>query len=561
MVCLVMVRSQLMHSGWFVNWFNSPHYLARAEMKITWPRDPIACWEMAKSYMEDGYDRFGNNQITTYVCSNFLLNDRFIVLVRLYKLARVLDLFGLMDGAFTVLVEMEHLVSPPNVLTLARYIFGGEEYCENITNLRKWCLKLIGKHYDWLLNSDQWAKVVESSAPELGEQWMRITALKKMVSQEELRKAIQQNVSDANAIIKALKAVDTKSATPTEADSSIEAEFSRCPVTSKKEYTFTGFERIGPGTPTKKQAKSKDSLGFLNKQLTFSFDDSDSSDRDLKRNGEKRPLAHRNSSFHEVSEADEGDTGNANSDSTGKHRASIPRTPSFQEVFGDDIKPATAFQFNNEAHGETVFGRRDILTGPVTGVLTYSISEPLLSSRRPARRYKDTNGSTINELEDSDQPLLSAKDNNHNDTNQRENIYHPAQRGVILTPDALRELDRWPLSDIPLPDPLLPIPLARHAPYFDLEGDKHQQFNATIHQAQAVTVFGLHRPGMGGSVVVPASEKTVQGESRAGAANGTKAREFLGINEPCAVATAGMGARPSLDVEPKKLKKKAMWMG
>ena len=134
-----------MHAGWFVDWFDSTHYLARAGMKVTWPHDPIACWDMAKSYMQDGQDRFGSNQITTYVCTNFLLHSRFIVLIRLYKLAHVLDLYGLMDRAYAVLVEMEHLISPPNVLTIARYIFGSKEHCVNILCLRKWCLKWIGK--------------------------------------------------------------------------------------------------------------------------------------------------------------------------------------------------------------------------------------------------------------------------------------------------------------------------------------------------------------------------------------------------------------------------------
>ena len=43
-------------------------------------------------------------------------------------------------------------------------------------------------------------------------------------------------------------------------------------------------------------------------------------------------------------------------------------------------------------------------------------------------------------------------------------------------------------------------------------------------------------------------------------ATGAKAREFLGINDPCPIAMTRGGARSSMDVEPRKLRKKGKWI-
>lgn len=553
MVRFVMTRSQLMHSCWFVNWFDSPHFLVHAGMKITWPRDPIACWDMAKSYMEDGYDRFGNNQITTYVCTNFLLNERFIILVRLYKLARILDLFGLMDASFAVLVEMEHLIAPANVLTLARYIFGGEQYCENIIVLRKWCLRCVSKHYDWLLNSQQWEKVVEDSVPELEEKWIRIKTLKKMVSQEDLKKAIQQNVSDASAIINALSAVEIKPGTPKHIYSRIEGEFSRRPLTPKSECTFTKLERREPGTPTERQLKSNDNADLM-QHSSASPAISMKSERALTGDGKLNPIKSAKPSLQGISETEEGDTNKFHNSIKRKESMTMLRTSSFQSVLGRDTMRGTVLTNNREAQLQTS-------TRPVNGALPYSSSEPLLTAHHNGYIYENANGSTTDKRADSDSPFLSGRGKSPTTTDPPENVHSSQPRGIILTPETLRQLDGWPLSDIPLPDPLLPVPVARRSSSLDHIGDKHKQNDAAMHRAQLVTVFGLHRPGMGGSVVVPASEEVTLAESRAGPANEAKAREFLGINEPYPVPMVGVRARSSMEVEPRKLKKRGLWAG
>lgn len=543
-----------MHSGWFVDWFDSSHYLARAGMKITWPHDPIACWEMAKSYMQDGQDRFGNNQITRYVCTKFLLHSRFIVLVRLYKLAHVLDLFGLMDRAYAVLVEMEHLISPPNVLTLARYIFGGKEHCGNILCLRKLCLKWIGKHYDWLLNSKQWGKVLEDAVPELGKQWMRIIDMKKRISQEELRNAIQRNLSEANVIINALKAVDAEPDAPTQADSGNNGDSSRRTISPEGDYAFTKLERSRAGTPTETHVTIKDGNGPM-KHPTYSPTDSDGSGHDFNSNNETDPTVSVSLSIEGSSEG--GDASNVNNAFTNEERPSIFETSSIPGECGPETKQDITFRYKMEAQKETPALDND-LKGRVVRPFPYSVSEPLLTTRRGVHAYKEADNSIVHHVEHPDRSLASAIGNNERYTDQQGNVYPPLQHGVILTTQALRQLDGWPLSDVPLRDPLLPVPVAHPAPSSDLAGDKHLQSNATTPHAQAVTVFGLHRPGMGGSVIVPVNEEAPRSESRAGAANAAKAREFLGINEPSPVARGG--ARSSMDVEPRKLRKMGMWI-
>ena len=525
-------------------------------MKVTWHHDPVACWEMAKSYMEDGYDRFGKDQITTYVCARFPLADRFIVLVRLFKLACILDLFGLMNGAFSVLKQMEHLIAPSNTITLSRYIFGGKEYCENMAHLRKWCLKSICKHFDWLTKSEQWAQVLHDSVPDLEEQWIRITALKRIKTQEDLRRAIQRNLCDSNAIIKELRAADVLSKAPVQGETGGNKEPDDCLVTLKKESAFTKFSRVGTETPTRQQVASESLADLSKMQRILSFDDDTISESNVDDGGETHLSLPRDSSLRKVSNVGTCDISkDGDSVTGGGHVAPIARKSSVQEVFDVDVKHCTVSKHDKAAQQGVFKQTNDNF--PIAGALNTSFSEPLLTSRRHGDINTNGKDSIIGRRKENNSLLQSANEDSKN-IQRQETIGRSSQRGILLTLGTLHEPDSWPLADVPLPDPLLPM--ACRAPSLDSGAAQREQPKDATHHAQIVTVFGIHRPGMGGSII-PIDEDGDLSESRAKTANEAKAREFLGIDQPTTAGIAKSGSRLSLDSETKKLKKKTTWHG
>ena len=553
MVRLIMAHSQLMHSEWFVKWFDSPYYLTRGGMKVVWPQDPIACWEMAKSYMEDGHDRFGKNQIATYVCTRFHLADRFMVLVRLMKLAHVLGLSGLTNGAVKVLKQIEHLIAAPNVVTLARYIFGDEECRENILYLKKWCVKWVDKHYEWLAESEQWAKVVKNSVPDLEEEWIRITTLKRIKSQEALRMAIRRNLCESTAIINTMTVVDGEYELPEAADTKYSGIDPDTRMKENVSSVSTTFSRNGaedrtnkhdqqPVSPCRIQSRSSPN-GSRARKCT-----SNGKDNTPPPIPKKSSL--RNFSGEEDCEASKGSS-NARK---GRYLATLPRESFFQEIFDTDVKHGTVSEQSME--GQQSAKAQTSTTFTIASSLNTSSSEPLLSSHRYGDISIGNKSVDVQYQKEGSCSSLPATVDEKSSQGQ-EDSSTCGHRGILLTIEALCEPDSWPLADIPLPDPLLP--LARRAPSLDSEVAQREQHKALTHNAQAVTVFGIHRPGMGGSII-PIEETVNPSESRARTANEAKAREFLGIDQPVTVGMAISASRSSFESETRKLRKKTLWL-
>ena len=558
---LFIARSHLMHSRWFVRWFNSPYYLARCGMKVTWQRDPIACWELAKSYMEEGRDQFGSSQITMYMSTRFRLAERFIVLVRLYKLARTLELSGLMDDALTVLRQTEDLISPANVIILARYIFNSEDHCENMPYPRKWCLKLVSKHYDWLSKSYQWADCIVSSVPELAQQWNKITANKKRVSQEKLRNISKLSLAEAETVIDS-----GKSATPKLSPSALQepeneiAPHLSPPVSRKENSPIRSVIEVSE-SPRKRlrPKKSNSNLNVLH-QVQAMRDDTDS-EKGIGTESLRTVFPSRKSSLRNTLDV-QGSVSDKPGDRSTVFLASPPlaKMSSFREDFEVDPSHDTVVNQSKEVQSDGVFDRMiSSLQHPVSGTLSGSISEPLLSSRRFEDISRDAPGSPLkHEIDARDHarpasvPVVKAQEGPH------------LRRGVIMTvEDAEEEADKWPLADIPLPDPLLPG--ARRAPSLDSEGTVREHvaravaINGTnVSGAKIVTIFGVHRPGMGGSIVSVDKDKAAK-QSLKRSPNHAKAREFLGIDNPAPHGNGVMRHSES-DVEGKKLRKKREWL-
>ncbi len=559
MARLFMARSHLVHSRWFVKWFSSPYYLARAGMKVTWHRDPIACWEMAKCYMEDGYDQFGHSQILAHVCSRFRLAERFIVLVRLYKLARILELFGLMECALAVLKQTEHLVSPANMVTLARYIFECEDYCENISHLRKWCLRLVYKHYNWLIKSDQWAQVVKDAVPDLEEQWMKIASTKRAVSEEGLRTPSKQNLRDAKAFVDSVTIVhqEPNGLTKQEPDNARDAQ--EIPSTSKQGKLPTQVSLDEAETPTRKPKAKKSLAEMTILQQIHSLRENMASDGGVSSESLHVTFPSRNSSLRKTLDGQEGGSSKAGERLKVNISSSpLARKSSFREVFDLDTSHGMTINQKGEWQPDSMFDRMtNSNRRPGSGVLSTSITEPLLTPRRFGDISKHVQDGPFNYEEDPNDIARPASESAVAAIKAQDGPY--SQRGVILTVGAANEPDSWPLADIPLPDPLLPFP--RRAPSLDSGATIRENFRTSTHHAQAVTIFGIHRPGMGGSIIT-IDENAEPKESHSRSPNHAKAREFLGIDTPAPVGLSRPKPRAAGDVEVKKLmKKKNQWLG
>ena len=558
MVRLFMARSHLMHSRWFVRWFSSPYYLARAGMKVTWHRDPVSCWEMAKYYMEEGYDQFGTDQLSAHVYTHFRLAERFIILIRLCKLARGLELFGLMESALTVLKQTDHLVSPANVVTLARYIFGGEDYCENIPPLRKWCLKMIHKHYDWLIKSDQWVQVVRDSVPDLEEQWRKVTTSKRAVSREDLKRLSQQNLRDAKILVESATIEDQESEGSMKHDCENVKGPPPIPFTPKKEIGLTKSTQEEEETPTKKPKAKKSLAEMTILQQIHSLRKNMENDGGLSVESLQAASPARNSSLCNTVEGQD-----SVSNKFGERLrvtvsgAPLARKSSFREVFELDTSNSTIVDLSGEVHpGEAITRMTDMNRRPGAGALSTSISAPILTPRRFGDMSKHLHDDPFDSREYSSDIVRPASEGAVTAIKAQDGSF--SQRGVIVTVGAANEPDSWPLADIPLPDPLLPY--ARRPPSLDSGSTIREHFRASTHHAQAVTIFGIHRPGMGGSIItIDENEEPKESEKRS--PNHAKAREFLGIDAPAIGSISRPKSRAVSDAEVKKLKKKNPWLG
>ena len=226
--------------------------------------------------------------------------------------------------------------------------------------------------------------------PELGKQWMRIIDMKKRISQEELRNAIQRNLSEANVIINALKAVDAVPDAPTQADPAYNEDSSRHTVSPEEDYAFTKLARSSAGTRNETHVTIKDGNGPM-KYPTCLPTDSDRSRYDLNSDNETDPTVSGELSIEGSSEG--GDVINVNNSFTNEERASILERSSIAGACGPDTTQDMTFRYTMKALKEPPILDND-LKGRI-GSFPYSVSEPFLNTRRGVHTFKDTDNSIV----------------------------------------------------------------------------------------------------------------------------------------------------------------------
>ena len=167
-----MKRSSMMRSPTFLKFFKSRHYLPGCKMLLTFMTDPASCFQIVQSYLDEGPDCYTRTRLRVHVTINYNLGNRFIVLARLYKLAKKLALHGLESMAYESLQEAERLMTSGSCFMLASLIYAHGAGFDK--RMKDWCLRHVGNHFGRLHATKEWINLIPQLEPELGRQWSKL---------------------------------------------------------------------------------------------------------------------------------------------------------------------------------------------------------------------------------------------------------------------------------------------------------------------------------------------------------------------------------------------------
>lgn len=141
-------------------------------MLLTFMLDPAVCFDVAKTYLEEGPDRYTMSKMRLSVTHRYNVRDRFEIYVRLHMLAKKLALPTLKSMAWESLRQMDKLLTPSICIFLARIIFGlniGFEPC-----IQNWCFMHIDYLSTTLMDIESWTSLVPDLHPILSEFWAKL---------------------------------------------------------------------------------------------------------------------------------------------------------------------------------------------------------------------------------------------------------------------------------------------------------------------------------------------------------------------------------------------------
>lgn len=169
-----MKRSSLLRSPSLNEFFRSEDYLHGCKMTLTF-EDPAACFHILKTYLDEGPDCYTKTRLRIYITLHYKMMDRFVILGKLYLLAKRLALGGLMNIAYENIVEGEQSITPPICFAMAGLVY--DPKAEFDKPLKDWCLKHVGGHFFALYDMDDWWTELEHQLePELGHHWAKLIA-------------------------------------------------------------------------------------------------------------------------------------------------------------------------------------------------------------------------------------------------------------------------------------------------------------------------------------------------------------------------------------------------
>jgi hypothetical protein len=140
-------------------------------MLLTFFDDPAGCFQILKCYLDDGPDCYTKTRLRVHVTLRYKVTERFIILGRLYMLAKKLALGGLVDMAYETIVDCEQSLTPTSCFAMASLVYGPDASAFD-QPLKDWCLKHIENHF-FALNDNEnwWAEMMGPLEPNLGRHW------------------------------------------------------------------------------------------------------------------------------------------------------------------------------------------------------------------------------------------------------------------------------------------------------------------------------------------------------------------------------------------------------
>jgi hypothetical protein len=171
--CFMMKRSSMMRSPAFIEFFRSEHYLHGSKMLLTFVDDPAACFQVLKYYLDEGPDCYTKTRLRVHVTLHYKMIERFVVLGRIYLLAKKLSLGGLMNMAYDAIVDSERCMTAGSSFIMASLVYAREAGFDK--PLKDWCLKHIENHFFALYEMEAWwTELADQLEPDLGRHWAQL---------------------------------------------------------------------------------------------------------------------------------------------------------------------------------------------------------------------------------------------------------------------------------------------------------------------------------------------------------------------------------------------------
>lgn len=144
-------------------------------MLLTFADESLPCFQILKYYLDEGPDRYTKTRLRIYITLQHQLVDRFLILARLYLLAKRLALEGLTNMVYETILDGEGSITAASCSAMACLIYAtGASFDKP---LKDWCLKQVSNHFFALYGMDDWWKeVVHQLEPDLGRHWAKLVA-------------------------------------------------------------------------------------------------------------------------------------------------------------------------------------------------------------------------------------------------------------------------------------------------------------------------------------------------------------------------------------------------
>lgn len=171
---ILINRRALMKASEMVPVLLSKHYLQGCQMLFHFPRDPHVCFSFVKRFLEDGPDLFTKAILKDWVEFQYGALNRFIVYIRLCRLANKLGIHPLMRMAYEAMVEYDHAMRGPYCIELAKLIFRKTTSSCDDGLIEAWCFKHIRANFQLLVQNQEWKSLLPYLAGTFQMRWRKL---------------------------------------------------------------------------------------------------------------------------------------------------------------------------------------------------------------------------------------------------------------------------------------------------------------------------------------------------------------------------------------------------